>query len=273
MGKRSFCMWNIWLPPAELWGYVCHVNSAPLEIWEHLNTAFSSPAVLPSISWQWAIPISLFALFFACVALGILYEYLKERGVVQRGKKLFSRERELSSRFLPPQLQQLRSAAHNAFWNVGGCVGIGDALSRFMCAVNLIETEEQIRRLPGENWILPDGTVGQGEGVALVTALESTVGIEDGTAYLRDVNDLRASIVKFKILYEYQRKNGSLTYWLFDKKPLLTMAELMRRLPDEERGTFVKYCQKIIDTEKATHRKMMGEPKRPNADSAENIGS
>ena len=163
---------------------------------------------------------------------------LRERGIIQSGRGLFSRERELSGSFLPPQLEKLHSAALEAFWNVGGCVGVTDTFDRFIRAVNLIEADKQLPDYPMDISAMPVGT------------------LDDETVYLAGLSNICSNIIQGKILYEYQRKNGSLTYWLYDKKPLLTMAELMRRLPDEERGVFVNYCLKLNDAEKVKHRKM-----------------
>ena len=75
--------------------------------------------------------------------------------------------------------------------------------------------------------------------------------MEDETDYLQELVHRRLSIIHYKILYEYQRKNGSLIYWLYDKRPLLSTGELMRRFPDEERGGFIKYCQQLEAAEKS----------------------
>ena len=107
---------------------------------------------------------------------------------------------------------------------------MSDAIDRFMCAINLIDTENQLHGTPVDPSTLPVNEGNQGERLLSFVPLKSTLGIKDETAYLCDLKSCRASIVTLKILYEYERKNGSLTYWLFDKRPLLTMAELMRRL-------------------------------------------
>ena len=246
------------MPPAELRDYVGHVNSAPVEIWRHLKTTVPSPAVLPNITWEWAIPLVVFVLFAACGGLVKLLDYLTKQGVVQHGKKFFSRERELSRSFLPPELEELVRTTRDSFCNVGGRVGMEDAFGRFMCAVNLIDTKSQLHRVPVEPSDLPDVTDSSKGTPFSPTPLKSTVGIEDEKSYLIDLMNLRAGIINSKVLYEYHRKNGSLTYWLFDKKPLLTTAELLRQLDDEERETFVQYCQKLNAAEAARHRAMDG---------------
>ena len=118
--------------------------------------------------------VAIVALFITCIVFERLYSYLVTKGIIQFGHSLFSRERELSTSFLPTPLKQLNATAYETFWNVVGHGDMDDAFDRFMCAVNLIDTERQLHGNPVDPATLPAGTVGQGESVSYLTALKST---------------------------------------------------------------------------------------------------
>ena len=154
---------------------------------------------------------------------------------------------------------------YTSFWNVGGGGGPDVVFSRFMHAVNLIDSDDQLQGDLVYLANVPVAITGPKERILSLDPASPMAGVEDSTTYLLELMGRRLSIIRYKILYEYQRKNGSLTYWLFDKKPLLTMAELMRRVPDEEREAFVKACRAFSEAEQARFPQLVRKETSPDA--------